>query len=149
MELEEAGLRRQERLEQYDVLGEPASPDLQALVDLAAEIVGAPMAAINLLTATQQHMIATSGIDASVCSTEESMCAVVAADPAPVVVPDATLDPRFSANPFVTGVLDKFRFYASAALLTPDGVPVGLSVIGWRGGDRTLIDLARRIGGAA
>lgn len=125
MELEEAGLRRQERLEQYDVLGEPASPDLQALVDLAAEIVGAPMAAINLLTATQQHMIATSGIDASVCSTEESMCAVVAADPAPVVVPDATLDPRFSANPFVTGVLDKFRFYASAALLTPDGVPVG------------------------
>jgi signal transduction histidine kinase len=125
VELEEVGLRRQAKVEQYGVLGEPTSPDLQALVDLAADIVGAPMAAINLLTATQQHMVATSGIAPTVCSTDESMCAVVAADPAPVVVPDATVDSRFSANPFVTGVLDTFRFYASAALLTPDGVPVG------------------------
>ena len=125
MELEEVGLRRQSKVEQYDVLSAPTSPDLQALADLAAGIVGAPMAAINLLTATRQHMIATSGIDPSVCSTEESMCAVVASEVGSVVVPDARVDPRFSANPFVTGVRDRFRFYASAALLAPDGTPVG------------------------
>ena len=121
----EAGLRRQDKVEQYDVLGSAPSADLQALIDLVAQVLDAPMAAINLLTATEQHMVATSGIDPVVCSTEESMCAVVAAEPGPVVVPDATVDPRFSANPFVTGVLDEFRFYASAALVTPDGVPVG------------------------
>lgn len=125
MEPEEISLRRQQTVEQYDVLDEPTSPDLQALVDLAAAIVGAPMAAINLLTATRQHMIATSGIDELVCSTEESMCAVVAAETGPVVVPDARLDPRFAANPFVTGVLNRFRFYASAPLMSPDGVPIG------------------------
>src|SRR5687767_6648691 len=98
--LSEAGLRRQVKVEQYDVLGAAPSADLQALIDLVAQVLDAPMAAINLLTATEQHMVATSGIDQLVCSTEDSMCAVVVAEPAPVVVPDATVDPRFSANPF-------------------------------------------------
>ncbi|WP_210438789.1 sensor histidine kinase [Nocardioides xinjiangensis] len=115
----------QDKVEQYDVLHAPPSADLQALVDLAAQVAGAPMAAINLLTSTEQHMIATSGIGPSVCAREDSMCAVVATDPGPVVVPDATVDDRFSSNPFVTGVLDRFRFYASAPLVAPDGVPVG------------------------
>jgi signal transduction histidine kinase len=125
VELDEADLRRERKVEQYGVVGEPTSPDLQALADLAAGIVGAPMAAINLLTSQHQYMVATSGLDPSVCSTQESMCAVVVGEPQPVVVPDARDDPRFADNPFVTGVLDSFRFYASAPLLTPDGVPVG------------------------
>jgi signal transduction histidine kinase len=121
----DVGLRRQAKVDQYDVLGAPPSPALQALVDLAAQVFEVPAAAINLLTAGEQHMIAASGIDPSVCSHEQSMCATVAAVPGPVVVPDATVDPRFSANPFVTGALADFRFYASAALCTPDGMPVG------------------------
>lgn len=125
MELEAVGSRRQAKIDEYDVLGAAPSPDLQALVDLAAQILGTPMAAINLLTTTEQHMVATSGIDPSVCAREDSMCAVVATEPAPVVVADATTDPRFASNPFVTGRLDEFRFYASAALMTPDGVPIG------------------------
>ena len=125
MELDEVGLRRQQEVDQYGVLGAPTTPDLQALADLAAGIVDAPMAAINLLTATSQHMVAASGLDPLVCSIEESMCAVVAAELATVVVTDARVDARFATNPFVTGELDKFRFYASAPLLTPDGVPIG------------------------
>jgi amidase len=34
----------------------------------------------------------------------------------------------------------------SLPLATLGGLPIGLSLIGWRGSDRTLLDLARRIG---
>jgi signal transduction histidine kinase len=53
------------------------------------------------------------------------MCAVILDADAPVVVPDARLDARFAANPFVTGELDEVRFYAASQLLTPDGVAIG------------------------
>lgn len=117
--------RPQERIEQYDVLGSPPSRDLQALVDLTAQVCGVPMAAINLLTTYEQHMVATSGVESSVCGREDSMCAVVAEHLDTVVVPDASQDARFAGNPFVSGVLDRVRFYASAPLVTPEGLAVG------------------------
>jgi len=33
----------------------------------------------------------------------------------------------------------------SLPLGTADGLPIGLSLIGWRGSDRTLIEFARRL----
>jgi signal transduction histidine kinase len=42
-----------------------------------------------------------------------------------VVVADASQDPRFAANPFVTGVLGDVRFYATYQLRTPEGVVIG------------------------
>jgi signal transduction histidine kinase len=53
------------------------------------------------------------------------MCAIVFQDPGHVVVEDARADPRFAANPFVTGVIARVRFYASSPLITPDGIPIG------------------------
>lgn len=113
------------RIRAYHVLEEPAGRDLQALVDLAAVIAGVPNAAINLITATHQHQVATAGIDPSVCSREDSMCAAVLTDDRTVIAPDASQDPRFADNPFVTGEIDSVRFYASAPLRTPDGTPIG------------------------
>lgn len=111
-------------IERYGVLDAPVAPELQALTDLAARVFDAPNAAINILTSRAQHQIATTGFAASVTPRQDSMCAAVANVPEPVVVPDARQDPRFADNPFVTGGLG-VRFYASAPLLTPDGVLLG------------------------
>jgi signal transduction histidine kinase len=112
-------------LAQYGVLEAPPSRDLQALVDLAALVCDVPHAAVNLITSDHQHQVAAAGIDPSVCSREDSMCAAVLEDPSPVVVPDARHDTRFEQNPFVTGALGEVRFYASVPLTTPSGTTFG------------------------
>ncbi|MEW1955244.1 GAF domain-containing sensor histidine kinase [Terrabacter sp. NPDC080008] len=117
--------RREAALRDYDVLGNAPQKELQALVEIAAQVCRAPRAAINLISATHQHQVATLGFDASICTREDSMCAAVLEHTARVVVPDARLDERFRHNPFVTGRLGDVRFYASAPLVTPDGVAIG------------------------
>jgi signal transduction histidine kinase len=121
----DAELEHYEVLERYEVLHIPAGRDLQALVDLAARICDAPNAAINMISSDLQHQIATTGFAPSVCARDDSMCAAVMTEKQPVVVPDASLDPRFADNPFVTGVIGSVRFYASAPITTPDGVTIG------------------------
>ena len=114
-----------EEIRRYRVLDTPPGRELHALVELAALICGVPTAAINIITAGQQHQIATTGVEPSVCARADSMCAAVIDEPHPVVVPDASLDHRFRANPFVTGEIGAVRFYASAPLVTGRGVPLG------------------------
>ena len=112
-------------IERYGVIGAPVGRDLQALADLAAQVCGVGHAAINLLTATEQHQVAAAGFDAGVCAREDSMCAAVLDDPGLVLVADASRDDRFRDNPFVTGEIGRVRFYASAALTTPEGTVIG------------------------
>lgn len=108
----------------YDAL-DPDAPGLQALVDLVTRVCGVPYAAVNILTSTEQHQVVTSGMDGGVCRREDSMCAAVQEVARPVVVGDASQDPRFAGNPFVDGRIDTVRFYASAPITTPDGVTIG------------------------
>lgn len=112
-------------IERYDVLGRAPRSELVAIVELAAKVCDTPMATINLITDIEQHQIATYGFDAAVCSREDSMCAVVLGEDTPIVVADASLDPRFWDNPFVTGVIGNVRFYASHKLVTLTGVTIG------------------------
>lgn len=109
----------------YQILGTETPRDLQALVDIAAQVCKVSSAAINLITEDEQHQVATAGFDRSICARSDSMCAAVLSDPAPVLVPDASVDDRFRHNPFVTGAIGDVRFYASAPLVTPGGVTVG------------------------
>jgi diguanylate cyclase (GGDEF)-like protein len=53
------------------------------------------------------------------------MCSVPIALDDLVVVRDATADPRFSDNPWVTGVLGAVRTYVGVPVRTFDGYPVG------------------------
>jgi GAF domain-containing protein len=46
----------------------------------------------------------------------------------PLVIPDATQDPRFADNPFVVGDFG-LRFYAGVAIHGPSGQPVGAVAI--------------------
>lgn len=93
----------------YQVVTRPPRSDLVALVDVAAQVAGVPMATINLMMDTEQHQIATAGFEAAVCAREDSMCNVVFQGGVPVIVPDASQDDRFRDNPFVTGVIGDVR----------------------------------------
>lgn len=118
----------QERLRSlagYDVLDAPPLPDLPSVVELAAYVCDVPHAVVNLISATKQHQLAAYGFEPGVCDREDSMCAISIVEPETVVVRDATLDPRFARNPFVTGVIDDVRFYASAHLRDRDGHVLG------------------------
>ena len=112
-------------IDRYHVLLQPPRADLRALVDVAAQVAQVPLATINLITDTEQHQIATAGFDASICAREDSMCNLVLHEDEPVIVPDASQDPRFKDNPFVTGEIGDVRFYATHQLRTPGGVVIG------------------------
>lgn len=117
--------RRVLEIDNYRVLTRPPRKDLLALVEVAAQVAGVPMATINLITEGEQHQVAAHGFDAAVCSREDSMCNLVLHVGHPVIVPDASRDPRFWDNPFVTGVIGDVRFYATHQLVTPQGVVIG------------------------
>ncbi|MDF2578636.1 MULTISPECIES: sensor histidine kinase [Microbacterium] len=121
----ELDISRREAIDAYHVIGEAPAPDLQGIVRLAATVCGVDTAVINIIDDRSQHQIAAVGFEPAVCSREDSMCAAVIARPGRVVVPDARLDDRFSANPFVTGEVAHVRFYASSPLITPAGVAIG------------------------
>lgn len=137
-ERDEAAIdRRTERaLRDYGILpvakaseGGPHAPaDLPApfqdLVKLARILCGAPMAFLTFVGDDAQWLLAREGLGLRTSARDTSFCAHAMAASEPLVVPDARRDPRFAANPFVTG--EPFiRFYAGAPLLTPDGVPLG------------------------
>ncbi|QIK65971.1 GAF domain-containing sensor histidine kinase [Nocardioides sp. HDW12B] len=116
------------RVEEISALGalEPdtVAPDLQSLLELAVQFCGVSSAAVNIVTEDSQHQIAVVGVEATVCTSAESMCAVVLDQPT-LSVGNTVEDPRFATNPFVDGRRDELRFYASTPLISSRGVVIG------------------------
>lgn len=111
---------------QLPVLKDPRSRKaLDNLVRLAASLCGTPYSVVNIITEDQQLQIAASGLEPAICSREDSMCAQVFLSGEATVVRDASQDPRFAANPFVTGEIANVRFYASVPLETSSGLVLG------------------------
>jgi signal transduction histidine kinase len=98
---------------------------LENLVRLAARLCGVPYSVVNIITEDQQVQIAASGLDARICSREDSMCAKFFLSGHTTVVADASQDPRFADSPFVSGEIAKVRFYASVPLETASGFVLG------------------------
>ncbi|CAN5617099.1 hypothetical protein BH10ACT8_BH10ACT8_29050 [soil metagenome] len=102
---------------------------LQQLVELAQRLTGAQHAAVHILDGTNQVRIAASaGIPLDTTDRALSMCDVAIGD-APgtelCICADASTDPRFLDNPYVTGELASIRFYAAAPLVGDEGLPLG------------------------
>ncbi|MCG8927363.1 ATP-binding protein [Lentzea sp. CC55] len=112
-------------LAEYGIEDLGRQSDLEALAELAAQVCGVPHGAVNLIGEHLQHQVAAVGISPSICSREDSMCAVSIVTPEPVEVPDARQDPRFATNPFVTGRIASVRFYAASRLQAPSGAVLG------------------------
>ena len=100
-----------------DALDTAADPDFDRVSGLAAAVMQAPVALITLVGAERQWFKSCIGFDETETATEISFCAhAIAAGDEPMVVADATLDPRFAGNPLVTGK-HHIRFYAGAPMV--------------------------------
>lgn len=116
---------REHAIEDYDVLGSPPRRELETLAELAAQVTGAPMAAVHLITATHQWQVAAYGLPPAVGDSESSLCRLVLESGQPILLPDASQDDRFRGSPVSVGDIAGVRFYASWPLVTPAGVVLG------------------------
>lgn len=109
----------------YDVVGGPARRELDALVELAAQVADVPFAAVSLFSAQSQHQVATTGFSGEAAPIERSMCRIVVDSGQPMMLEDAGRDARFADSPWTNGELARVKFYGSHPLRTPGGVVVG------------------------
>lgn len=122
-------------LESYGVMDTPAENEFDDIVRVAAEICGVPMALVSLVDGERQWFKAALGLEVSETPREIAFCAQAIQQEGVLIVGDASVDPRFAANPLVTDN-PNLRFYAGAPLVTPDGFPLGtLCVLDQKPGD--------------
>jgi PAS domain S-box-containing protein len=132
------------------ILDTPAEREFDDLTRLAATALGAASAAVSLIDADRQWFKARHGIPFPETPRGIAFCTHAVAARSILVVPDATLDPRFSANLLVTGD-GGIRFYAGVPLVTSSGDCLGTLCVfdpASRDGlgpqqERVLRDLAR------
>ena len=113
------------KLHAYKILDTPAERAFDRLTRLVAGCFEMPMASISLIDSDRQWLKSHVGMGpACACRREDAFCAYAILQDEVTVVRDATLDPRFAGNPFVTGQ-PVIRFYAGAPLRTEDGFRLG------------------------
>lgn len=112
-------------LRSYAVLDTASDALLDEIVALAATLTGCPIALVSLVDAERQWFKARYGFGLSETPRESAFCAHAILDPDhPLIVADATQDPRFADSPLVTGP-DAIRSYLGVPLLSAEGLPLG------------------------
>lgn len=96
----------------------------ERLVRLAAQVTDCPMALVTVLTQERQWLKARVGIDMRETPREWAFCSAALGSSEAFVVGDAAADPRFAANPLVTGA-PHVRFYAGVPLEDAQGCRFG------------------------
>ena len=115
--------RRLQTLEELGVLDTPPDPVLDGLVRSAALLANCPISLISLIDEKRQWFKARHGMEATETPREVAFCAHAILEDGLFEVPDASIDPRFSDNPLVTGEAS-VMFYAGIPLVV-DGDRMG------------------------
>lgn len=122
-ELPDDEVERLAALRSYRLLDTEPEPALDSLVALAAELTDTPISLVSLIDAERQWFKARHGLDVAETHRDIAFCAHAIRGRTPLIVPDATVDPRFADNPLVIdGVV---RSYAGIPLLSHSGHALG------------------------
>jgi PAS domain S-box-containing protein len=111
-------------LERYAILDTPPEKAIDDVVGLVAELLDAPVAAVNLIAAGRQWFKSEIGLGVRSMPLGDAAGTQALLEADMTVVPDASQDPRFAGNPMVSGP-SGLRFYAGALLKSRDGLPLG------------------------
>ncbi|MGH1414895.1 MAG: diguanylate cyclase domain-containing protein [Pelagimonas sp.] len=115
---------RLEYLEWLQLVRSPRTPEFDAIVALAADILDCPIALVSIVGETEQWFKAKHGLEADATSRDVSFCAHTIHGDDVFIVEDAHLDDRFRDNPLVTGD-PNIRFYAGYPLSTDGSTKLG------------------------
>ncbi len=129
-------------LRSLEILDTQPEPFFDRLTELTAELLDVPIALLSLVDAERQWFKARVGLAAPQTPREMGFCAWAIHETEPLIVPDATKDPRFAQSPLVLHE-PKIRFYAGAPLLTEGGTVGTLCVIDRQ--PRTLTERERGV----
>ena len=115
---------RQRALDRLQVVGTTAEAPFERIIDLVKSTLQAPICAVSLVDNDRQWFKAFRGLDVDQTPRDIAFCDHAIRAQAPFIIEDATLDPRFAANPLVLG--EPFiRAYLGIPLQMPDGYIVG------------------------
>lgn len=144
VEADPAEVLRLAELGALRILDTAAEERFDIITRLAAQMFDTPMSLVSLVDHSRQWFKSAVGIDVPELPRDTAFCAhAIREEHDLLVVPDATRDPRFAANPLVTGPM-QIRFYAGAVLRGPGGLPVGtLCVLDRRAREPTAPELER------
>jgi diguanylate cyclase (GGDEF)-like protein len=117
--------QRLQSLHALGILDSEPEERFDRLTRIARRFFEVPIALVSLIDEDRQWFKSNNGLDAKETPREHSFCAHAILDDDPLmVVPDASTDERFRANPLVTGS-PEIRFYAGCTVHAPDGSPLG------------------------
>ncbi|MCW3062180.1 MAG: bifunctional diguanylate cyclase/phosphodiesterase [Capsulimonas sp.] len=111
-------------LRESRILDTPPEDLFDEVTRMAADLCGAPFAAVILIDAERQWFKSVVGYDVRETPRDAAFCAYTILQPDMLIVPDARRDERFAQNPFVIGA-PSVRFYAGAPLITSEGYALG------------------------
>jgi PAS domain S-box-containing protein len=100
---------------QADVFEAEPESGFDHLTALAADVFGASIALISLVDGERHSFVSAHGLALKSVPAEVSFCEHTLRAGRMMIISDATADPRFAENPFVTGA-PNVRFYAGAPL---------------------------------
>ncbi|MFK7733555.1 MAG: GAF domain-containing protein [Pseudomonadales bacterium] len=122
-------VRRLLSLHSLGILDSDPNPMLDGIVKAAAGLFHAPIALVSLVDEHRQWFKASIGLSGALEGVSETsrniaFCDHTIAETKVMTVCEPTADPRFSANPLVTGEAG-IRFYSGAPLRLPNGDRIG------------------------
>ena len=120
-------VRERERLaavRALDLLDTAPEPKFDRIAQLAAHIMGTPIAAVTLVDAKRQWFKAITGLNIRETPRSISFCGHAINEASLFLVGSAQEDLRFTDNPLVTGE-PRIGFYAGVPILDRAGLPLG------------------------
>jgi diguanylate cyclase (GGDEF)-like protein/PAS domain S-box-containing protein len=121
---------RLHELHALDLIGGDPIDQIDRICQLARDLYNVPVALVPLVDRDRLAFLALSGIELPpLLERGETFCAHAILDDGPMIVEDASKDPRFANSPFVKGA-PHVRFYAGVPLRLKSGVNLGtLSIV--------------------